>query len=236
MPRPISITDDRRRDAAVELWSAPKTKPAAWRTAEGAPARTATVIKSPEGHSWSELLVAHGDDPAAVGQALIDGDPEVAKELVGREVGPSDRVWIRPDGSILYSARILEVVTSPDGEEKDRKDFIDVDPTVGTELPALPWSGRLFPIDTVIRKFALVRTLQIRHVNGLTFDFLFEIAKTLDKAEKMLLLGSGGKGTGPLVFSRNGSPYRGFLEGRVDDDGFMLLLHLSNLELKGLPS
>jgi len=30
----------------------------------------------------------------------------------------------------------------------------------------------------------------------------------------------------------NGSPYRGFLEGRVDGERYILLLHLSNMELK----
>jgi hypothetical protein len=30
----------------------------------------------------------------------------------------------------------------------------------------------------------------------------------------------------------NGTPYRGFLEGRIEGDKFILLLHLSNMELK----
>ena len=38
------------------------------------------------------------------------------------------------------------------------------------------------------------------------------------------------------VLDRNGTPYRGFLEGRVDGDKYLLLLHLTNLELKELPN
>jgi hypothetical protein len=30
----------------------------------------------------------------------------------------------------------------------------------------------------------------------------------------------------------NGTPYRGFLEGRIDGENYILLLHLSNMELK----
>ena len=47
-------------------------------------------------------------------------------------------------------------------------------------------------------------------------------------------LGGGASGKEPLLFVPNGSPYRGLLEGRVDGERYMLLLHLSNMELKGL--
>jgi hypothetical protein len=49
----------------------------------------------------------------------------------------------------------------------------------------------------------------------------------------MMLLGGGEKGNAPLVMTNNGTPYRGFLEGRISGDSFCLLLHLTNLELKG---
>ncbi len=46
------------------------------------------------------------------------------------------------------------------------------------------------------------------------------------------MMGAGTKGKDPLVFQTNGTPYRGFLEGRVDGAKYQLLLHLSNMELK----
>ena len=48
--------------------------------------------------------------------------------------------------------------------------------------------------------------------------------------------GSGAKGQVPLVFVLNGTPFRGFLEGRVDADGYLLVLQCSNLELKATPT
>ena len=48
----------------------------------------------------------------------------------------------------------------------------------------------------------------------------------------MLLIAGGEKGNQPLVFRRGGLPYRGFLEGRTDGEKYMLILHLSNIELK----
>lgn len=123
------------------------------------------------------------------------------------------------------------VKLDPKGEEIDRDDFVDVEATVNPE-EALPWTGKLFDIKDVVRKFVLVRKLRVRHVNGLTFDFLYEMAKSLADSKKMMLVGSGKRGAAPLIFQTNGSPYRGFLEGRIDGDKYLLVLHLSNLELK----
>ena len=63
------------------------------------------------------------------------------------------------------------------------------------------------------------------------------MAKTLAAEKKLLLVGTGPKGQQPLIFTTNGAPYRGFLEGRVSPggDGYRLILHLSNLELKAPP-
>ena len=68
--------------------------------------------------------------------------------------------------------------------------------------------------------------------DGLTYDFLHGLAKSLDEADEMVLLGAGESGRDPVVFQTNGLPWRGFLEGRVDGVKYQLLLRLSNLELK----
>ena len=85
-----------------------------------------------------------------------------------------------------------------------------------------------------IRRFVFSGKTQIQHVNGLTHDFLRDIAEELAEKESMMLLAGGPKGNMPLVFRRGGLPYRGFLEGRVDGDRYALILHLTNMELKAL--
>ena len=59
--------------------------------------------------------------------------------------------------------------------------------------------------------------------------------KALLGAALLMLLGAGPKGADPLVFQEEGRPYRAFLEGRVRGEEYLLLMHLSNLELKPLP-
>jgi len=234
MSRLIWLSDEKKRDAQVALESPPRPDRTGYLSPEGRPVRSERLIRSTDGHTLEALQHAH-PDPEALAQALVQGDPEIDLEQVGRKVGDADRVWLDPDGRLLYSAKALRVVLDASGQERAREPFTDVEATVSEETP-LPYSGRLFPIEEVVRHFALARSLQLRHVNGLTFDFLFEIARALHEARKMLFVGSGPKGMQPLVFSTNGSPYRGFLEGRVADESYRLVLHLANLELKAVPS
>ena len=94
------------------------------------------------------------------------------------------------------------------------------------------YTGRLFTRAEVVRRFVFRRTVQLVHSDGLTFDYLFDMARELDAKDSVVLLGTGPKGALPLVFQTNGTPYRAFLEGRVRDDSYQLLMHLSNMELK----
>lgn len=235
MPRLISIMDAKKRDAQIEVESPKRRAANTWVGPSGEPVTHQRLVKGTEKTAFGALLEEHGT-PDAVGQALIDGDPEIDLGQVGRRLGYTSRVYLGPKGNVLYVARILKVVYSPEGEEQSREDFVDVEATVGEDLPPLPHTGRLMPIDTVIRRFALVRKLQLRHVNGLTFDFLYDIAKSLQESGKLMFVGAGSKGATPLIFQTNGTPFRGFLEGRVEGEGYKLVLHLSNLEIKALPS
>ncbi len=175
------------------------------------------------------LVAAHGEDYA---QALIDGDPEVDLEAVGQRLGRTDRVYLSGAGEVLYAPpTVVEIVTGPDGEERERRAPVDTEANIQAVAP-VRWVGRTLPRREVVRRFVFSRTVQIRHVDGLTYDYLFEMARTLAEADAMVRLAAGERGREPLRFSTNGSPYQGFLEGRVDGDRYLLLLHLSQMELK----
>ena len=231
MPRLISIMDAKKRDAQIEVDSPTRRERMHYVDPDGQPVRHERLVKGTEKTTYEALLAAHGT-PDAIAQALIEGDPEIDLAQVGRRLTNTSRVYLGADGQVLYVARILKVVYDADGGEQSREDFVDVEATVGEELPPIPWTGRLMPIDQVIRKIAFVRKLQLRHVNGLTFDFLYEIAATLQREGKLMVVGAGPKGNQPLIFQTNGTPFRGFLSGEVTDDAYKLVLHLSNLEIK----
>ena len=115
--------------------------------------------------------------------------------------------------------------------EKERRPPQDKLANIDDEIPLRFTKNRMKRADAV-RKFAFSRTIQLWHTDGLTYDFLHGLAKSLDEADEMVLLGGGESGRDPIVFQLNGLPWRGFLEGRVDGPRYQLLVRLSNLELK----
>jgi hypothetical protein len=172
-----------------------------------------------------------GPTSEQVSDMLIAGDPEIDLETVGMFLRPgeSKRVYVDAGGKVQHVVQHMEIVRNPDGSEKERR--VKGLHAANVHIP-LRWSGKLIPRKEAIAKYVFSGKRQIRHINGLTYDFLFDIAAELDKANSMLLVGAGPKGNQPLVLRRGAVPYRGFLEGRVREQEYLLLLHLSNLELK----
>jgi hypothetical protein len=231
MARLISLTDAKKRDAQISASWPKRTDVVKQVAGDGATLKMERFLRMTDANTLDAIAKKAGG-AANVAAALIEGDPEIALDQIGRPLRDASSVYVRRDGSVLFAARVLQITKGPDGVEKERKDFLDVEATVSEETPALPWTGRLMPVEETVRKFAMVRKLQLKHVNGLTFDFLFEMAKTLEASGKLLYVGAGPKAQQPLIFSTNGAPFRGFLEGRTDGDTYKLVLHLSNLELK----
>ena len=179
------------------------------------------------------LASLYGDNYSS---KLIEEDPEIDIETIGKFISGSDVVYLSSKGELLYSPpKTVEVIIAPDGTEKERRSPEDIPGNVDDELP-VRWTGKKMPKSKVAVKFAFKRTIQIKHIDGLTYDYLFDMAKELQDEDVMVLVGAGQKGNEPLIFQANGMPYRGFLEGRVDGKKYQLLLHLSNMELKRISS
>ena len=65
------------------------------------------------------LVEKYGDDYA---QALVDGDPEIDLEQVGRRIGETSMVYLSAKGEVLYAAsKIVELIIGPYGEERERR-------------------------------------------------------------------------------------------------------------------
>ena len=226
--RKLHLTNSAGRNATVAY--APLRPPRAPRL--GVPGRPVTFLRylatTPEG-LHEGMVERFGEDYA---QELIDGDPEVDLEQIGRVIGDTRQVYLSAKGEVLHAApKIVEIIFDPDGRERERREPEDVEANVNELTPVL-WTGRKMKKRDALRKFVFGRTVQITHVDGLSYDYLHGIAKELADGDEMVLVGSGEKGRGPLIFQVNGTPWRGFLEGRVDGPRYMLLLHLSNMELK----
>lgn len=224
----LHISNSANRDATIVATSLP-TKEGTIPAKAGKPITFKRYVAAGEGKLHDVLAEQLGENFA---QKLIEGDPEIDLEMVGKIIEDTNTVLLNKDNQPLYCApEILEIIYGPDGKEVERRTPVEVAPNVNEELP-IKWTGKLIPRADLVRKYGIKRTMQLRHVDGVTFDFLFSIAKELDEKDSVMLLASGEGGKGPLVLQSNGSPYRGFLEGRVEGETFLLLLHLSAMELK----
>jgi hypothetical protein len=226
--RKIHLTNADGRDATVQFTtSKPGRSPRKGLPGQDVGFRRYLAATDPGMHE--ALQAREGQDYA---QALIDGDPEVDLELVGRTLGETHVVQLSSRGEVLYAApEVVELILGPDGSERERRAPVDTPANVNDELPLL-WTGRMLPKSEAVRRFVFHRSLQLRHTDGLSYDYLFSMAKTLDEAHSLVLLGAGPKGRDPLILSVNGRPSRGFLEGRLEGQRYMLLLHLSDMEMK----
>ena len=226
--RKLHLMNKENRDATVAISSLKYEKPFEM----GIPNKELKFkryLSATQENLHKNLASLYGDNYSS---KLIEEDPEIDIEEIGKFISGSDVVYLSSKGELLYSPpKTVEVIIAPDGIEKERRSPEDIPGNVDDELP-VRWTGKKMPKSKVTIKFAFKRTIQIKHVDGLTYDYLFDMAKELQDEDVMVLVGAGQKGNEPLIFQADGMPYRGFLEGRVDGKKYQLLLHLSNMELK----
>jgi len=191
------------------------------------------IIKGISSNSFEALQKKYENNLDLIAEDLISTDPEIDIEVTGKFLTPTPRVFINENMRVVYRVNKTEKVFNPKGELIEERNLRQLDANITTDIP-LKWSGKMFPIEKAYNKFVFIRTYQLFHDSGLTYDFLFEMAKELQEKKSFLLLGSGKKGIGPAIFQENGTPYRIFLEGRIKGDDYMLLMHLSNLEYKSI--
>lgn len=228
----INIADARGRDAVVKAESVRERAELRYIGPRGQPLWPRRILKATTAQSYEALIAAHGDD-AGLAKALVAADPEVDVEQAGQFLWGLSRVYVNAKDELVYRVSQTEIVRNTDGSERERRPRRQLDANVDTEIP-LSWTGKTIAKSEAVRRFVFGTKLQIVHVNGLTFDFLYDMAKELHEARALMIMGAGPKGRSPLVFRRGSTPYRAFLEGRIAGDSYILLLHLSNLEMKTL--
>ena len=175
--------------------------------------------------------------PSATASHLIEADPELDLQTAGRLMRDATGVYLDPSAAqptIATEFKEVEVVYTPDGQEKERRSRVFRSANVDTTQPLK--IVRRMPVKECLTKFVFRGMQQLVHTDGLTFDFLHGLAKSLQDSQSMALVGAGPKGAGPLVLRDGGTPFRGFLYGEAEGTGdnarYRLLLLLSDQELK----
>ena len=229
--RAINLSNAKSRNAQVGMDIKAIKSTIKMGSPDGHKVKNVRMLKFTPDTSVETLTDRYGSD---LTNHIINSDIEIDTEKVGLRLSSTKKIVLDPSLKVVHRVSRQQVFYTPDGEEKEIRPFKTTESNINCDIP-LRWTGKMIPKAKAVRMFAFTRKYQIRHINGLTFDFLYGIARELHENDVMMLVGAGSKGIGPLVMSTGGTPYRAFLEGRVDGDRYCLLLHLTNLELKTIP-
>lgn len=229
--RKINLSNEAKRNAEVAFGSNFHRPSPMFKTSDGHRSISERRVKNTLATADDALIAEYGDGLA---EALINGDPEIDMEKFGKKAEGLRRVFLTPDGKVAYGVTLKEHLYLPDGTKKEERPEQITEANIAINEIPLKWTGKLIPRDKAARMFVFKKSYQVRHINSLTYDFLYDMAKKLAETDSMMLIGGGSKGASPVVMYNGGTPYRAFLEGRIDGEKYALILRLTNLELKSL--
>jgi len=225
----IHIANEKKRDANVRFVSLIKESDPKF-AYKGKSIKNSRLLISSDETSEDNLIKKFKNKLA---QKILEEDVDLDIDYAGKFIGDIDRILFNSKNEILYSPpKIKEVVFNKEGKETKKQTPKEIVPNVRDDTPPLKWTGKFFKREEILKKFVITKSIQLRHVDGLTFEFLYGMAKILDNKKSLMFIGGGKSGKDPLIFQTNGNPYRGFLDGRINKKQYQLILRLSNMELK----
>lgn len=242
MNRYIKLSNSKNRDGEVTFTSLSPKNSVRMALESGEKVFNKRLIKGTSSNSLKTLLLKYSNPSleevdnelkslTLLSQDIINSDPEVDMEVCGRFIKNSSRIYINKDQKPVFSIKRLEKIYSPTAEiieEREPKyNYSNI-----TNECIVKWSGKLLPKKKIFNKLLFEKKYLLKHVNGLTYDFLYDMAKELDQKDAVVMLGGGEAGKEPLIMSNGGKPHRAFLEGRIKGKKYCLILHLTDQELK----
>ena len=246
MIRYIKLANANKRDAEITFKSLNPKPAITMGFVSGEQVVNKRVIKGTSSKSTQSLLSAYDEQPTEgvdfqkqlagrLSEDLILSDPEIDIELTGKFIDEVSRVYINENQKPVFRINKVEKIFSPKAELKEERAPKYNESNISGEN-IVNWTGKLMPKAKVYNKLVFAKKYQLKHVNGLTYDFLFDMAKELSDKDALMMLAGGASGKEPLVMNDGGKPYRAFLEGRIKGDKYCLMMHLTDQELKPLPT
>jgi len=235
MIRYIQIEDSNKIDAEITFKSIKKGNQIYMALENGEKPLNKRVLKSTKENSLDFLIgkkTPSDDDYSEFSERLIHKDDEIDFELFGKFIDKVDKIYTNQELKPVFNVNISEQIIDPKGDLVEEKEKAYSKSNINGKS-IVKWTGKYMPKKKLFNKIVLASKYQLKHINGLTFDFLFKIAKDLHEKDSFMMLG-GGKGNEPIIINDGGKPYRAFLEGRIKDKSYILIMHLSNQEYKSL--
>lgn len=174
---------------------------------------------------------------------FLDSDNDIELELTGKVVGRTVTILLLSQNELCYN--FTEYVIKKDRTGKivpceecgeiycEHRIKKQIDPNVNDEKIPITWINK-YMIDKheALKKWSFERSYQVVHTNGLTYDFLYKMAKNLHDLNKVVLVAPViEKKPQKLVIRTGNIPFYGWLEGRVEGDKYALILHGTKFRL-----
>ena len=232
--RLISIGDNKGRNAMVGIESCSKKQQLPEYKLYGGNVlyKNQRVIKS-NLETDGKTLFFQCADIFELADKICDSDPDIDFKLEGMFPGKMHQVFLDDRNRITNDIHFDEMIYENDGTLREVRPFFKSENNIQNEDLPVRWSGLTIPVKEAMRRYVFTHHYQLFHTNGLTFDFLYGMAKELEEKKVMMFVGSGDKGTDPIVFRKGGKKYRGFMSGRIcGNDAFYLFLHLTEIDLE----
>ena len=228
--RMISIGDDKGRNAMVGI--------ASYFTKEAEPAKekdydSKRIIKTTLKTDITTLEKESDNDSEKLFERLLQGNPEIDLEEEGKFAETLHYTYATKQNELASGVSFEDRIFYADGSLKEKHAFNPSEQNIQNENLPVRWSGITISLYEALRRYVFAHTYQLFHTNGLTYSFLYEMAKELDEKKIAMFIGGGPKGTDPIVLMKGGKKYRGFMTGELKTQGrYKLLIHLTEIDLE----
>ena len=167
-------------------------------------------------------------------QNLIKSDPEIDFKEEGRFTGKLHYTYTDEKNELVSNVRFQEQIFYSDGRLREQRTFNTTEANIQNETLPIRWTGVTIPVYEAMRRYIFTHTYQLFHTNGLTYSFLFDLAKQLHEKKEMMFIGGGAGGSDPIVLMKGGKKYRGFMSGAIayNNTSYLLLIHLTDIDLE----
>ncbi|MGV9172864.1 MAG: hypothetical protein ACOC44_13720 [Promethearchaeia archaeon] len=176
---------------------------------------------------------------------FMNADKEINLKWTGKEISRTFRILFNQDDDLCYNFTEYEIEKDRHGRiipckkcgevyckhqiktrtrsniNREEKPIVFIKPMRMKKLEA-------------IKKWSFGRSYQLRHVDGLTFKFCYELAEKLHNTGDMVLMAPINmeeKKPEKLILRNNTRGFYAWLEGRIKGKKYALILHRATLKL-----
>jgi hypothetical protein len=216
-------------DAELELSPTHSPKRTYLRTKYNTPVTHQRFIEFSKSHR-DELILQQDN----LIETLSKKDDEIDINLLGKLVNNTSYITVNKDLEPVYNFTLIDKLQQPDGSIQERPHQRTLS-TINSDIPVII-TEKLYDPEELMLNYIFRKSYYITHYDGVTFKFLFDIAKWLSEEGKFAEVEAFNietKKRDAIVLVDGGRKYpRGFLEGIVNNNRYCLILHLTDQELK----